>query len=576
MIEPTYKTLNSLFAERVFRIPRYQRFYDWGPKQREDLFSDIAQLADRSSDEHHFMATIVCYRTPEVKAVGANEYQLYDVVDGQQRLTTLIILLKAIAINLPEDKAEDRKELEGTLVKRDGNLILLQTNNANEHIFNTFIRRGELPADAELNINADKKLAAAFQECHDFVSEWISSGRDLLALLRIVRHRLGFVVYDTEDARAVYTLFEVLNSRGLSVDWLDKCKSMLMGRAYETSLSKEAASANLDRLQDLWANVYKELATVRVNGATVVRVAATLHEGPKRGKPQQSEAAIDALRRRCTGPETACDITKELRAVTNKLAQIDRDKSLGPATRVLHARILGVALMQTDSLSDHERANALEQWQRVTFRIFGLYGKDARNKVGEYLRIATGVLNSREGLKRYSDIMSALRELGREFPVIEAVNYGLWRRDLYAFDDEMCRYILWRYEEYLAGRIKGTVDENARAAIWQRRATDSIEHIYPQNPEPGGPWEGALVDESGSPLPKENIGRIGNLILLPQQLNESAKRSGFQKKKDVYARHHLRMIDEIREFDRWTINEIEEREKRLLEWAKTEWADVTT
>jgi hypothetical protein len=522
------------------------------------------------------MATIVCYRTPEVKAVGANEYQLYDVVDGQQRLTTLIILLKAIAINLPEDKAEDRKELEGTLVKRDGNLILLQTNNANEHIFNTFIRRGELPADAELNINADKKLAAAFQECHDFVSEWISSGRDLLALLRIVRHRLGFVVYDTEDARAVYTLFEVLNSRGLSVDWLDKCKSMLMGRAYETSLSKEAASANLDRLQDLWANVYKELATVRVNGATVVRVAATLHEGPKRGKPQQSEAAIDALRRRCTGPETACDITKELRAVTNKLAQIDRDKSLGPATRVLHARILGVALMQTDSLSDHERANALEQWQRVTFRIFGLYGKDARNKVGEYLRIATGVLNSREGLKRYSDIMSALRELGREFPVIEAVNYGLWRRDLYAFDDEMCRYILWRYEEYLAGRIKGTVDENARAAIWQRRATDSIEHIYPQNPEPGGPWEGALVDESGSPLPKENIGRIGNLILLPQQLNESAKRSGFQKKKDVYARHHLRMIDEIREFDRWTINEIEEREKRLLEWAKTEWADVTT
>ena len=61
MIEPKYQTLNALFSDRVFRIPEYQRFYSWLPKQREDLFGDIRELAKKGEDRHHFMATIVCF-----------------------------------------------------------------------------------------------------------------------------------------------------------------------------------------------------------------------------------------------------------------------------------------------------------------------------------------------------------------------------------------------------------------------------------------------------------------------------------------------------------------------------------
>ena len=134
MIEPRYNNLSLLFANRVFRIPQYQRFYIWHPKQRSDLFNDLRKLIKGPGDQHHFMATIVCHRTPTTFPIGTANYQLSDVVDGQQRLTTLIILLKCIELALPAE-SDDRADLTKILVKRDQLLILLQTNNANEHIF---------------------------------------------------------------------------------------------------------------------------------------------------------------------------------------------------------------------------------------------------------------------------------------------------------------------------------------------------------------------------------------------------------------------------------------------------------
>ena len=114
MIEPKYFTLNTMFADRVFRIPHYQRFYSWEKRQRNDLFNDIKRLAQKGEDRHHFMATIVCFRTTEIKPIGATEFRIYDVVDGQQRLTTLVILLKAIHKRLEE--GDDRKEVGKLLV----------------------------------------------------------------------------------------------------------------------------------------------------------------------------------------------------------------------------------------------------------------------------------------------------------------------------------------------------------------------------------------------------------------------------------------------------------------------------
>jgi adenine specific DNA methylase Mod len=81
--------LTDLSANRLFRIPQYQRSYSWSSKERQDMFEDIDRLKHRP-DQRHFMATVVGLKRGQ-KTIVTDEYSVIEVVDGQQRLTTLIL-----------------------------------------------------------------------------------------------------------------------------------------------------------------------------------------------------------------------------------------------------------------------------------------------------------------------------------------------------------------------------------------------------------------------------------------------------------------------------------------------------
>ncbi len=574
MIEPRYGVLQTLFADRVFRIPHYQRFYSWQKRQREDLFSDLGKLAKNGEDQHHFMATIVCHKTAETKAVGTAQYRIYDIVDGQQRLTTLIILLKAIELALPPS-SEDRQDLAKILVKRDGHLILLQTNNANEYIFNRFIREGITPSKAEIATYSDRNLQHAIQECKAFVEKRKTS-TDILSLMRLVLHRLGFVVYDTEDSRVVYTVFEVLNSRGLAVDWLDKTKSVLMGRMYELSTAPTAAEAEIQSLQGIWSQIYREIAKEDILGDEILRITATLYYGPGQGKPRSADESLELLRRECKSFDKPRVISGRLLDVARKLAELYARTQLEPVTGILHARLLAVAIMSAPGVNDNERRKLLDQWERITFRIFGLSGKDSRTKVGDYVRLAFKIVTEDMETRTYNEIMAGLQDLGQEYPIQQALEEGLIGKDCYD-RPEVCRYLLWMYEEHLAHQLgpAATVDENERDGIWKLPASDSIEHIFPRSPAAGPAWHNKMKSLDGVLQPLHpNFGRIGNLLLLPIQLNQQAKNYSFDTKKIAYAKHNLRMIQEVCKENDWTLTEIEAREARIVAWAKNRWCDL--
>jgi hypothetical protein len=274
-------------------------------------------------------------------------------------MTTLIILLKCIELALAKD-SDDRNDLAKILVKRDGHLILLQTNNANEYLFNRFIREGKLPQDSEIHTHSDRNLSHAINDCSKFGREWQES-QNITALMSLVLHRLGFVVHDTEDSRAVYTVFEVLNSRGLDVDWLDKTKSVLMGLAYELASSHEAAAAEIQTLQGMWGEIYREIAKENVPGDEILRVTATLYYGAAAGKPRSSDDSLELLREECNAFDKPRQISERLLDVARKLVRLHGDVYLGAVTEILQCRLLAVGILSAGGVNENERQKLLSQ-----------------------------------------------------------------------------------------------------------------------------------------------------------------------------------------------------------------------
>ena len=113
------------------------------------------------------MATIVGLQR-QAKTIGTTEHRFIDIVDGQQRITTLILLLKAIADasnHSDTTEAKIREELMGSLIKDDdATLLLLQTNHDSGNYFANYIRNGTHPPSEDASTIADRELLAAIED----------------------------------------------------------------------------------------------------------------------------------------------------------------------------------------------------------------------------------------------------------------------------------------------------------------------------------------------------------------------------------------------------------------------------
>lgn len=561
-IQPQFGSLNKLVAGRLFKIPKYQRAYSWGPKQRRDLFHDIDNLELKGHNHSHFMATIVGLRRGQPSAVGTDEFVEIEVVDGQQRLTTLTLLLKAISKKLDASISSENKaktEIEGLLVKEDDvSLLLLQTNHDTSHIFTTYIRHGTLPAAALIKTDADKNLAEAIIDCESFAGKW-KAGKKLLGLYSLLKNKLFFIFHEVSDEALVYTVFEVLNSRGLDVVWFDKLKSLLMGLVFEHA-QETTAKTTIRELHNTWGDIYQTIGLKRGLSSEALRFCGTLHSQVEQSKPISEEAAVELLVRGCgTKPSSVIQTTKWLLETVEAENRLEENIRLSAATRILQARLVAVAIMLR-GFSKQEEENCLSEWEKVTFKIFGLADKDSRSKVGDYVRLAWKISNAGLSVKA---IMAALKELGKEFKLEELIRPGSYRNFYQDWGEEL-RYLLYRYEEYLACEAGQKINQSQWNKIWAAEPASSIEHILPQS--------------KGFPaIAKSNIyvHALGNLTMLPPGLNSSFGAKDPKQKADRYVSSGLMdtaAVGELLKRNAWDLKAMQEREKTLIDWIYKEWA----
>lgn len=554
-IQPQYLTLSKLLDGRLFRIPEYQRAYSWGKRQREDLFSDIKRLHAKGPDEGHFMAAVVCLRQDQ-QVLGTDLFHVVEIVDGQQRLTTLIILLRAIALRLDRKDRKENKladEIDELLVKTEGEeLLLLQTNHDTSYHFATFLRTGKAAASATAKTIADRELLGAMEDCLAFVDQW-RQGAELSSLAALLKNRLHFLLHEIDDEKAVYTVFEVLNSRGLDVSWLDRLKSILMGSAFEIENANRAGLIN--DLHTTWRDIYSVIGLHQGRSTEALRFAATLSAGAAPSRPMSEEESVSALRHQASTAAKIRSVAHWLLRVTRACDVVAANPRIDAVTRISQARLLAVAINLRDDLSDKERATLLASWERVSFRIYGLINKDARTRVGEYVRLAWSVVQEKPSV---AAILKEIRAIGVDFGIDEAIA-GIAETNCYHGWEAALRYLMFRYEEHLADEQGLNFKNEQWERIWLVSPSESIEHIWSQKK-----------------APEKHKHRLGNLVLLPPKLNSKLQDSDPDEKVGSYRKTGLLIASAVADqidADGWKGAVIDAREKTLIEWVRKEWAD---
>ena len=556
-IQPKFIKFADLLEKRLFRIPHYQRAYSWRRAERQDMFKDIHKLKEKPGTSH-FMATVVGLCSDTV-AIVTDEYDVIEIVDGQQRLTTLVILLKVIAQELESSLTDDDKttlttearlerELQELLVKQDElSLILLQTNHDRSQYFANFLREGTAPPVSEAQTLADRELLRAIHECKSFAKQWGNPTE----LLRLLKNQLYFIFHETHDEEAVYTVFEVLNNRGLEVSWLAKLKSRLMEVVFETDQGNR--SEHIDELHRIWGAFYGTVGLREGVDTEALTFAATLRSHRVSRILGEGDAVERLMKEVNTNVTKTIEISNWLLKVVNAINRLQVEMRQ-PVTKIRHARLLAISIILRD-FSDEEERKLLDQWEKISFRIFGLCRKDARTGVGDFVRLASDIQNNLD--LSSDDISERIRQIGADY-TIDEVSDQLRNTDCYnGWEDEL-RYVLCRYEEHLAEQHGQTFDNEQWNRIWQESAANSIEHILPQSK--GSQHRG---------LEGIFVHRLGNLLLLPPRLNSTLGDKAPQEKANDYRQTGLLSAGDVAKTiseHGWNETQIEIREDEITDW----------
>ncbi len=230
-------TIEEIITDRYFKIPDYQRGYTWEEEHLKDLRKDIENISNKN--HLHFTGTIVV--TP------IDKYK-FEIVDGQQRLTSILILLKEI-YNF--DKIKYREIIE-TFIKRGkrGNeKFVLETNEETRIFFYNRI------INDEENENPQLKSHQRLLDAKVFFKNWLEEENiSVDTILNTVTKKLGFLVFSPNNDKELGIMFEVINNRGKELSELEKIKNYFI---YYASIYDK--STLRDSINKRWVNIQKNL-----------------------------------------------------------------------------------------------------------------------------------------------------------------------------------------------------------------------------------------------------------------------------------------------------------------------------
>ncbi|WP_375723621.1 DUF262 domain-containing HNH endonuclease family protein [Arcobacter sp. KX21116] len=215
--ESKKEKIGSIFNGNQFVIPSYQRKYSWTNKERKEFWDDIKEASKNSMN--HFFGTLIFKKITDI----SNLSEVYEVIDGQQRTTTLFILLNELISKL--DDNEIKEDLFETFIKKREKIKLLPLGNDEN-----FLKIMLLDFNSINFKNIEKRSQKNLYNAKKFFSDLLESynQEETIKLINFIRNNVEVLVMVVQSQSEAIRMFEIINDRGLALSYLDKIKSILM------------------------------------------------------------------------------------------------------------------------------------------------------------------------------------------------------------------------------------------------------------------------------------------------------------------------------------------------------------
>lgn len=535
----------------ILTVPDYQRPYSWENSQLQDFWDDIASL---DPEDIHFMGSVVLISKPFVPG----NFNELEIVDGQQRLTTILILLKAI-----QDKYRDFEEekeadsLEGYFyseIRRKGKKLKLNPGKSDKETF-TNLLRGKLEKYGETYIC----------DAYYFFKEKLVNVGLTNEILEKVIYRLNFVTIITDSSKSAYRLFETLNDRGLDLSAVDLIKNHLL---------QESSEQDVEDIKKMWEEIMNNLGDIdKVRYFRQYLLSSKLIE--TRGKVSKEglyDRFSEILKKTNDTLEFIEDIKKQS-LLYNKIVNSSMDDFGQSEDEEINIHLRNIASIKaTTSYTLLLRAFVELKLPTEILKLIELLETFAirRNIVGTSTSDLDLIYNKlaldsfQEGVDWYEYTKEYLEknmpndiEFENKFKVVQLQQ------------NDQTKYILDKIEDNYGAKNKGKKVSNSFNV--------HIEHIAPQTMNDPSLWDGFA--ELDSIEQREYITSIGNLTLLEKKPNIRASNSSFDVKKTFYAKKgkemdkqtDMQMTHDLLRYKKWGIEEIKERGERLAKMAVKIW-----
>ena len=537
--------LMDIFSERFwFVIPEYQRSYVWENDNIMELLDDLFFAYENKPENEYFLGSLV------LKKLDNESFPEYEVLDGQQRLTTFFIMLAVLRdlIDNPRNKSQMQEKIYQEEDEFNGvperSRITYKIRDNIEGFIKTYVitEGGTSKEDYLYNLKDEKNISISHMANAILIlRRELSQREDIFEFAKYINKKALFIYVSTSNTEDAFRMFTILNDRGIPLTSADILKSENIG-ALDSDKEKQ-------KYAQLWEDIEAKYGDGFDRFLQFIRTILVKEKARANLLDEFKEKVYDkkVLMR---GKETF-NLVEEYSDIYEKIIDL-QDSSLSNKFKNL------ITIMKIGLRSEDWIPPLLSYFEKFKYKNLDEFLTKLEYKfAGDWI---CGITPTKR-LDAMNNILKKIGNCSSSEEVLKDENiFNINKEELKnsisgdIYQKQFSKYVLLKLEYIMSDN---TVHLSSFNCI-------SVEHVLPQNPKNDSEWNKIFTKDERAKW----TNKLGNLVLISKRKNSSLGNCDFKEKKEKYLKSRIDAFNGSKVFiernDKWTVDVLQDRQAKNI------------